>query len=121
MTIGIIGSGAIGTALARTLARGGIKATISNSRGPDSLKQLIREFGPLIQAGTREQAARADIVFVAVNWTKLPAALVGLRIGAAGLSSTPTIRSRRHCSSRSISRAAYRVRCLPISCRERGS
>jgi 8-hydroxy-5-deazaflavin:NADPH oxidoreductase len=78
MTIGIIGSGAIGTALARTLARGGIEATISNSRGPDSLKQLIREFGPLIQAGTREQAARADIVFVAVNWTKLPAALDGL-------------------------------------------
>jgi hypothetical protein len=78
MTIGIIGSGAIGTALARTLARGGIEATISNSRGPDSLRELIRELGPLIQAGTREHAARADIVFVAVNWTKLPAALGGL-------------------------------------------
>jgi predicted dinucleotide-binding enzyme len=78
MTIGIIGSGAIGTALARTLARAGIEATISNSRGPDSLKQLIRELGPSIQADTREQAARAGIVFVAVNWTKLPAALGGL-------------------------------------------
>jgi predicted dinucleotide-binding enzyme len=33
MTIGIIGSGAIGTAFARTLARAGIEATISNSRG----------------------------------------------------------------------------------------
>jgi predicted dinucleotide-binding enzyme len=78
MTIGIIGSGAIGTAFARTLARAGIEATISNSRGLDSLIQLIRELGPSIQAGTREQAARADIVFVAVNWTKLPAALGGL-------------------------------------------
>ena len=78
MTIGIIGSGAIGTAFARTLARAGIEATISNSRGPDSLTQLIRELGPSIQAGTREQAARADIVFVAVNWTKLLAALAGL-------------------------------------------
>src|ERR1700741_135321 len=78
MTIGIIGSGAIGTALARTLARSGIEATISNSRGPDSLEQMTREFGPLIKAGTREQAARADIVIVAVNWTKLPAALGGL-------------------------------------------
>ena len=78
MTIGIIGSGAIGTAFARTLARARIEATISNSRGPDSLKQLTGELGPLIQAGTREQAARADIVFVAVNWTKLPAALGGL-------------------------------------------
>ena len=79
MTIGIIGSGAIGTAFARTLARAGIAATISNSRGPDSLKDLVRELGPSIKAGTREEAACADIVFVAVNWTKLPAALAGLR------------------------------------------
>ena len=78
MTIGIIGSGAIGTAFARTLARAGIEATISNRRGPDSLKELARELGPSIKAGTREEAARADIVFVAVNWTNLPAALAGL-------------------------------------------
>jgi predicted dinucleotide-binding enzyme len=78
MTIGIIGSGAIGAAVARTLARAGIEATISNSRGPDSLKELVRELGPSISAGTREQAARADIVVVAVNWSKLPAALAGL-------------------------------------------
>jgi hypothetical protein len=78
MTIGIIGSGAIGTAFARTLARSGIEATISNSRGPDSLKELVRELGPPIKAGTREQAASADIVLIAVNWTKLPAALAGL-------------------------------------------
>jgi predicted dinucleotide-binding enzyme len=78
MTIGIIGSGAIGTAFARTLARAGIEATISNSRSPDSLKELVRELGPAIKAGTREEAARADIVFIAVNWTKLPAALAGL-------------------------------------------
>src|SRR5882672_10465719 len=78
MTIGIIGSGAIGTAFARTLARAGIEATISNSRGPDSLTDLMRELGPAIKAGTREEAARADIVLVAVNWAKLPAALAGL-------------------------------------------
>lgn len=78
MTIGIIGSGAIGSAFARALARAGIEATISNSRGPDSLKDAVRELGPSIKAGTREDAARADIVFVAVNWTKLPAALAGL-------------------------------------------
>jgi predicted dinucleotide-binding enzyme len=78
MTIGIIGSGAIGTAIARTLSRAGVEATISNSRGPDSLKELVRELGPSIKAGTREEGARADIVFVAVNWTKLPAAMAGL-------------------------------------------
>src|SRR2546428_5760142 len=78
MTIGIIGSGAVGTAFARTLARAGIEAIISNSRGPDSLKEVVRELGPSIKAGTREEAARADIVFIAVNWTKLPAALAEL-------------------------------------------
>jgi predicted dinucleotide-binding enzyme len=78
MTIGIIGSGAIGIAFARTLARAGIEATISNSRGPESLNELVQELGPSIKAGTREAAARADIVFIAVNWTKLPAALAGL-------------------------------------------
>ena len=78
MTIGIIGSGAIGTAFARTLSRAGVEATISNSRGPDLLKDLVRELGPSIKAGTREEAALADIVFVAVNWTKLPAAMAGL-------------------------------------------
>jgi predicted dinucleotide-binding enzyme len=78
MTIGIIGSGAIGAAFATTLARAGIDAIISNSRGPDSLKGLVRELGPSILAGRREEAARADMVFVAVNWTKLPAALLGL-------------------------------------------
>jgi predicted dinucleotide-binding enzyme len=78
MTIGIIGSGAIGAAFARTLARSGIEAIISNSRGPDSLKGLVGELGLSIKAGTHEEAGRADIVFVAVNWTKLPAALAGL-------------------------------------------
>ena len=78
MTIGIIGSGAIGTALARTLSRAGVDATISNSRGPESLKDLVCELGPSIKAGTREEAARADIVFVAVNWTKLRVAMANL-------------------------------------------
>ncbi|AYQ29641.1 MULTISPECIES: NADPH-dependent F420 reductase [unclassified Polaromonas] len=77
-SIGIIGSGAIGSAVAKVLARHGIQATLSNSRGPDSLKDLVRELGPTIQPGTREEAAAKDIVFVAVNWGKLPAALAGL-------------------------------------------
>lgn len=77
-TIGIIGAGAIGAAFARALAARGIKAVISNSRGPESLQPLVRELGPSITAGTREQAAAQDIVLVAVNWSKLPDALSGL-------------------------------------------
>lgn len=77
-TIGIIGAGAIGSAFARSLASRGIEAVIANSRGPASLKELVQELGPTITAGTREQAAAQDIVLVAVNWSKLPAALSGL-------------------------------------------
>ena len=78
MSIGIIGSGAIGTAFAENLARAGIEAIIANSRGPETLKELARKLGPSIKPATKEEAASADIVFVAVNWTKLPAALRGL-------------------------------------------
>ena len=78
MSIGIIGSGNIGAAFARALARASIPATIANSRGPESLQALTDELAPFITAGTREEAASADIVLVAVNWSKLPGALAGL-------------------------------------------
>lgn len=78
MTIGIIGAGNIGAAFAKALGRAGIDAIISNSRGPASLADLVREAGPSIRAGTREEAAAQDIVLVAVNWSKLPGALRGL-------------------------------------------
>lgn len=77
-SIGIIGAGNIGRAIASALARNGIPATLANSRGSDSLKDVVAEIGPTIAAGTREEAASRDIVFVAVNWSKLPAALEGL-------------------------------------------
>jgi predicted dinucleotide-binding enzyme len=78
MSIGIIGAGSIGLAVAKMLARAGIAATIANSRGPESLKESVAALGRTIRAGTREQAASADIVFIAVNWSKLPAAVAGL-------------------------------------------
>jgi 8-hydroxy-5-deazaflavin:NADPH oxidoreductase len=77
-TIGIIGAGSIGSAFARALARACLKATLANSRGPQSLAQLVNDLGPSITGGTREEAASKDIVLVAVNWSKLPDALKGL-------------------------------------------
>jgi predicted dinucleotide-binding enzyme len=78
MTIGIIGAGNIGAALARTLARNGISASIANSRGPASLETLTAELSPWISAVSMEEAAKADMVFVAVPWSKLPQAMSGL-------------------------------------------
>lgn len=78
MKIAIIGAGAIGSAIARNLARAGIEASIANRRGPASLTDLEQETGGRIRAVTVAEAARADIVFLAVNWSKLPEALGGL-------------------------------------------
>lgn len=78
MSIGIIGAGNIGSAFAQALARSGVRATIANSRGPQSLAGLVKELTPWIEAGTIEQAAAADIVLVAVPWSKLPKALARL-------------------------------------------
>ena len=77
-SIGIIGAGQIGRAIAGAFARHGISVTLSNSRGPESLVETVAALGAPITAGTREDAAAKEIVFVAVNWSKLPAALGGL-------------------------------------------
>lgn len=78
MTIGIIGSGALGKNIARIFAAKGIQATIANKRGPDSLSDLTEELGSAITAGTVAQAASADIVFLAMPWTALDDVLAGL-------------------------------------------
>jgi predicted dinucleotide-binding enzyme len=45
----------------------GYDVVVSNSRGPDTLKDLVRELGPLARAGTPAQAASAgDIVVVTI-------------------------------------------------------
>lgn len=78
MTIGIIGAGHIGSAIARGLARAGIAATISNSRDPKSLAPLAEDLGTTITAGSRRDAAQADIVFLAVPWPQHADALSDL-------------------------------------------
>ncbi len=77
-SIGIIGAGNIGRAFATALANNNIHATLANSRDPDSLRDVVAAIGPTIEVGTREEAASKDIVLVAVNWSKLSAALAGL-------------------------------------------
>ncbi|MBD9577770.1 NADPH-dependent F420 reductase [Pseudomonas sp. BGr12] len=76
-TIGIIGSGLVGKAVAHLAVAAGIHVVVSNSRGPESLSELVSELGPLARAGTVEQAiAAADIVSLAIplaNFEALPA------------------------------------------------
>jgi 8-hydroxy-5-deazaflavin:NADPH oxidoreductase len=78
MNIGIIGSGALGSNVARALARKGVAAAISTRRGPDSLAPLVAELGGVIQAVSVAKAASADIVLIALRWTDLATALPAL-------------------------------------------
>ncbi|QRN93543.1 NAD(P)-binding domain-containing protein [Archangium violaceum] len=78
MSIGIIGAGSIGQALAGHMAKIGHEVIVSNSRGPESLGGLVRQLGPRARAGTRQEAAKADLVMFSVPWEQVPEALSGL-------------------------------------------
>lgn len=66
-TIGIIGSGSIGSNVARAAVAKGYEVVLSNSRGPDSLEGLIHELGPKARAGFVEDAVEAgDLVLIAI-------------------------------------------------------
>jgi 8-hydroxy-5-deazaflavin:NADPH oxidoreductase len=65
--LGIIGSGAIGAAVARLAVAAGHDVLLSNSRGPGSLTTLVGELGRHARAATAAEAAEfADIVVLAV-------------------------------------------------------
>jgi predicted dinucleotide-binding enzyme len=67
-TIGIIGAGRIGQAVAKQALRTGRSVVISNNRGVDALKPLIQELGALARAGTVKEAAGQPMVVLAVPW-----------------------------------------------------
>jgi 8-hydroxy-5-deazaflavin:NADPH oxidoreductase len=70
--VGFIGSGPIAQALAHHLVAAQIPLYISNSRGPDSLTDLMTDLGDPAQAATVEQAANADVVILALPFLRVP-------------------------------------------------
>ena len=77
-SVGIIGAGRIGKAIAQIAGRAGLPVVISNSRGPASLVSVVEELGDGVTAGTVSEAAAADIVVVAVMWPDVAGAVEGL-------------------------------------------
>lgn len=66
MTYSIIGSGNVGTALARQFARSGITVGIANTRGAVSIAPLANELGPKVVALELQEALKAEVVILAV-------------------------------------------------------
>lgn len=75
-TIGLIGSGNIGQAIAKQAIAHGHTVVLSNSRGPETLADLVAELGPEASAATAAEAAAAgEIVVVTVpfkNYRDVP-------------------------------------------------
>ena len=66
-TIGLIGAGNIGQAVARLAVDHGYDVVLSNSRGPETLRDVVSELGPHADADTAEGAARrGDVVVVTI-------------------------------------------------------
>lgn len=66
-TFGIIGAGHIGGQVARAAIGLGYDVVIANSRGPETLQDLVAQLGPRARAATATEAAEAgDVVLVAV-------------------------------------------------------
>ena len=66
-TWGFIGSGNIGSTVARLAVDAGHDVVLSNSRGPETLADLVSELGPHARAASSQEAAHAgDVVVVTV-------------------------------------------------------
>lgn len=77
-TIGLIGAGKIGSQVARLAVKSGYRVVIANSRGPETLADLVKELGPSARAVTALDAAKeGDIVVVTIplkNISEVPVA-----------------------------------------------
>jgi 8-hydroxy-5-deazaflavin:NADPH oxidoreductase len=74
-TVGLIGSGHIGSTVARLAIAAGHEAVLSNSRGPQTLLGLVAELGPRSRPATAEEAAAAGDIdggALANGWRRLP-------------------------------------------------
>jgi predicted dinucleotide-binding enzyme len=72
-TIGFIGSGHIGSTLAKLAVDAGYDVVLSNSRGPETLHDVVEELGPRARAATPEEAGTAgDVVVVTIPLKSVP-------------------------------------------------
>src|SRR5581483_6424614 len=78
MKAGFIGAGNVTATIGRHLINAGRTIVVSNSRGPETLGKFVAELGPGAIAGTKQQAAKCDIVILATKWVDVPEALKGV-------------------------------------------
>lgn len=84
MRIGVIGGGKIGSTASSLFVEAGHEVAIANSRGRETLTELVAELGEHAQAASVDEAASfGDVVLVAIpfgRYAELPAAAIAGRI-----------------------------------------
>ncbi len=78
MKFGFIGAGVVAQTIARHILPFGHEVLLSNSRGPDTLTDIVSQLGPGASAGTPQQAAEQEIVVLSVEWPRVPEALASV-------------------------------------------
>ena len=78
MEIGTLGAGAFAQAFAKQALKAGYKVKLSNSRGLDSLREIVNQLCPRAMAATKEEAAACEMVLLAVPWDNVPETLASL-------------------------------------------
>ena len=78
MDIGTIGAGASAQAFAKRALKAGHKVKLSNSRGPESLREIVSQLGFGATAAAREEAAACEMMLLAVPWDNVPETLANL-------------------------------------------
>jgi predicted dinucleotide-binding enzyme len=75
LSVGTIGAGNIAQAIVGHAVAAGHHVILSNSRGPESLTELVDQLGANASAGTVAEAAHADLAILAVGWDQVPKAV----------------------------------------------
>ncbi|PDS40568.1 NADP oxidoreductase coenzyme [Rhizobium anhuiense] len=70
MSYAIAGFGAVGQALARAFARKNIEVTVASRRQAEALAPQARAIGPTVVPATLQEAAKADIIVLAVPFSE---------------------------------------------------
>ncbi|EIZ78324.1 hypothetical protein WSK_3069 [Novosphingobium sp. Rr 2-17] len=78
-TLGFLGAGRLAQMLAPKVAKAGWQVILSNSRGPDSLADLVTGLGDNVSAATpAEMVERSDIIVLAIRWPQVEDATSGI-------------------------------------------
>jgi predicted dinucleotide-binding enzyme len=89
-TIGVLGAGEVGQAIAGQAIRHGHEVLIGNRRGPQTLEALADRLGPKAHAVTAEEATKPELVFLNGTASRR-ARSVGARVTTCAERTTPRV------------------------------